>query len=216
MPSYSSDSDDAPTTRRRLFGREKPLHAILGGGKVADILLWRNKNLSAAILMGCTTIWFLFEVLEYNFVTLLCYISMALMTLIFIWSSGAGIIHKNPPERRVITVPESTFRWLYAKINTTILKLYDVSSGKDLKTFLMAIAFLWVLSGIGNYFSSINLIYTGFICLATVPALYERYQHEVDHLARRGNKDMKKWFSKFDSKVLNKIPRGPVKEKKKF
>ncbi|XP_073300822.1 reticulon-like protein B14 [Primulina huaijiensis] len=216
MPVYSSDSDEAPAPQRRLFGREKPLHAILGGGKVADILLWRNKNLSAAILVGCTTIWFLFEVLEYNFVTLLCYISMILMILSFIWSSGAGLVHKNPSELRAITIPESTFRWLYAKINTTILKLYDVSSGKDLKTFLMAMAFLWILSGIGNYFSSLNLLYTGFICLLALPALYERYQDEVDYVASKGNKDMKKLFKKFDSKVLNKIPRGPVKEKKRF
>ncbi|XP_073049069.1 reticulon-like protein B14 [Primulina eburnea] len=216
MPGSSSDSDDELAPQRRLFGREKSLHAILGGGKVGDILLWRNKNLSAAILMGFTAIWFLFEVLEYNFVTLLCYISMILMILVFIWSSGAGLVHKNPPELRVITIPESAFRWSYAKINATILKLYDVSSGKDLKTFLMAITFLWILSGIGNYFRSLNLIYTGFVCLVTLPALYERYQHEVDYLASKGNKDMKKLYKKFDAKVLNKIPRRPRKENKRF
>lgn len=33
MPIYSSDSDDVPTPSKRLFGREKPLHDILGGGK---------------------------------------------------------------------------------------------------------------------------------------------------------------------------------------
>ncbi|PIN23711.1 Reticulon [Handroanthus impetiginosus] len=216
MPIYTSDSDDVSAPPRRLFGHEKPLHAILGDGKVADVLLWRNRNLSAAILIGFTVIWFLFEVMGYNFVTLFCHISITMMLGLFIWSIGADIIDWTPPDPRLLTVQESTMRWLCAKINWTLSKFYDVSSGKDMKTFFMAIAFLWVVSGVGNYFSSLNLLYTGFLCLMTLPALYERYQDDVDHLARKGNKDMKKLYNKIDNKFLNKIPRGPVKEKKKF
>ncbi|KAE8676130.1 Detected protein of unknown function [Hibiscus syriacus] len=52
------------------------MDAILGGGKVADVLLWRNPKVSTALLLGVTTTWFLFEVVEYNFVTLLCHISI--------------------------------------------------------------------------------------------------------------------------------------------
>jgi hypothetical protein len=48
----------------------------------------------------------------------------------------------------------------------------------------------------------------GFLSLVTVPALYERYESEVDHLAVKGNKDAKKLYEKFDANVLNKIPRG--------
>ncbi|KAK4399970.1 Reticulon-like protein B9 [Sesamum angolense] len=179
MPIYSSDSDDVPAPRKRLFGREKPLHALLGGRKVV----------------------------EYNFVTLLCHISIITMLIVFVWSTGAGLIDWNPPDPRALTIPESTVRWLFTKFNRVLLKFYDVSSGRDLKTFILAIAFLWILSGIGNYFSSLNLLYT---------ALYERYQDEVDYLAGKGNRNMKRLYKKLDSKFLNKIPRGPVKEKKKF
>jgi hypothetical protein len=48
----------------------------------------------------------------------------------------------------------------------------------------------------------------------TLPALYEQYEHEVDHLAYKGKEDLKRLFAKVDTKVLHKIPRGPVKEKK--
>ncbi|KAK4744923.1 hypothetical protein SAY87_011235 [Trapa incisa] len=48
--SSSSDSDDeksAPSEVKakiyRLFGRERPVHHVLGGGKPADVFLWRNK-----------------------------------------------------------------------------------------------------------------------------------------------------------------------------
>ncbi|PIN02218.1 Reticulon [Handroanthus impetiginosus] len=219
MPIYSSDSDDSPPSsggQRRFFGSEKPLHAILGGGIAADILLWRNKKLSAAILIGATVIWFLFEVVEYNFITLLCHVSMAMMLVLFSWSTGAGLMDRNPPDLQAFMIPESTFRWLFAKINETLLKFYYVSSGKDLKTFVLAIGLLWILSAIGDSFSSLNLLYIGFVCLTTLPALYEKYHNEVDYIASRGIRDMKKVYNAIDSKFLNKIPRGPVREKKTF
>ncbi|XP_009588252.1 reticulon-like protein B9 [Nicotiana tabacum] len=220
MPIYSSDSDDLrPSSSahpRRFFTHEKPMHAILGGGKVADILLWRDRTLTAAILMGFTIIWSLFEVMEYNFVTLFCHISMILMLILFIWSMGAGFVDWSPPDFREIMISDSTFRWLCGKFNSILVKFYEISSGKDLRTFFLAITFLWILSVIGNYFSSLNLLYLGFMCLATLPALYERYQNEVDYLVSQGNQDMKKLYEKFDTEVLNKIPRGPVKQRKKY
>ncbi|KAK6157639.1 hypothetical protein DH2020_011887 [Rehmannia glutinosa] len=130
--------------------------------------------------------------------------------------TGAGLIDRNPPNPRAITIPESTVHWLFAEINKMLLKFYHVSSGKDLKTFFLAITFLWILSGIGNYFSSLNLLYTGFLGLMSLPALYERYGNEVDYIASKGNRDMKKLYKTIDTKFLNKIPRGPVKEKKRF
>ncbi|GFP85385.1 reticulon-like protein b9 [Phtheirospermum japonicum] len=217
MPIYSSDSDDhEPTSPKRFFRTEKPFHAILGGGKAYDIVLWRNKKLSAAILIGSTVIWSLFEVGEYNFVTLACHISIITMLILFLWSSGAGLIDWSPPDPRAITIPESTVRWLFGEINKMLFKFYHISSGKDLKTFFLVISFLWILSGIGNYFSSLNLLYIGFLGLMSIPALYERYENEVDYLASKGNRDMKRLYKKIDNKFLNKIPRGPIKEKKKF
>ena len=56
--------------------------------------------------------------------------------------------------------------------------------------------------------------YQGFVSLETLPALYERYEELVDAIAGKGNRNVRKLYKKFDSKVLNKIPRGPVKEKK--
>ncbi|KAF5181626.1 Reticulon-like protein b9 [Thalictrum thalictroides] len=221
MPIYSSDSDSdhqAYATGRKLFGRERPLHSILGGGPVADVLLWKNKSISAAILVGFTAIWFLFEVVEYNFLTLLCHLSITVMLVIFIWSNGAALFDRTPPRIPEIVLSESAFhhvaRTFHIKFNQLLVTLYDIACGKDLTLFLLAIVFLWTLSVIGAYFTTMNLLYMGFLCIGTLPALYERYEHEVDYLVGRGTRDLKKIYKKFDSKVLNKIPRGPVKEKK--
>jgi hypothetical protein len=61
---------------------------------VADILLWKNNKLSAAILAGFTIIWLLFEVAEYHFVTLLCHLLIITMLIIFIWFKAAGLTER--------------------------------------------------------------------------------------------------------------------------
>ena len=58
------------------------------------------------------------------------------------------------------------------------------------------------------------LLLLAFLGALTLPVMYERYEHEVDYLASKGNQDLQSLLMKFDSKFLNKIPRGPVKEKK--
>ncbi|XP_059434857.1 reticulon-like protein B14 [Corylus avellana] len=214
MSKHSSYSDDQGQSFGRLFGRERSLHNILGGGKVADILLWKNTKLSAAILAGFTTIWLLFEVAEYQLVTLLCHLLIITMLIIFIWSKAAGLIDRSPPNIQEIRLSESTCRHLFTNVNWFLFKFYEISSGKDLKHFFLAVSCLWMLSVAGTYFSSLNLSYIAFLCIQTLPVLYERYEKEVDYLATKGNQDVKKWYRKFDSNVLNKIPRGPVKEKK--
>ncbi|KAG9155066.1 hypothetical protein Leryth_011050 [Lithospermum erythrorhizon] len=217
MPINSFNYDDRrPTNKERFFGREKPLHALLGGGKVGDILLWRNKHLSAAILVGFSIVWFLFEVAEYNVFTLMSQIFIGLMVILFIWSSGATLIDWTPPDLRSMMVRDSSFHGLSRRINLLLFRFYDISTGKDMKTFLLAITFLWILSVFGNYFSSLNMFYIGFLCLMTLPAFYERYKNEVDHLAFKGKRDTKNLLKKLDLKVLDKIPRGPTKEKKKY
>eukprot|EP00252_Welwitschia_mirabilis_P026023 TRINITY_DN8338_c0_g1_i6.p1 TRINITY_DN8338_c0_g1~~TRINITY_DN8338_c0_g1_i6.p1 ORF type:complete len:155 (-),score=39.69 TRINITY_DN8338_c0_g1_i6:876-1340(-) len=79
---------------KRLFGREKPVHSLLGGGKAADVMLWRNKQLSASFLLGATLIWILFEVWGYHLLTLCCHVLMLGVTGLFIWSTAASFLNK--------------------------------------------------------------------------------------------------------------------------
>lgn len=55
---------------------------------------------------------------------------------------------------------------------------------------------------------------TGLVCMETLPYLYEQYEKEVDHAAGKLHRRMTKKFKNFDSTFLEKIPRGPVKDKK--
>ncbi|RWW67378.1 hypothetical protein BHE74_00025181 [Ensete ventricosum] len=50
-------SPSVKVTPYRLFSRERPVHQVLGSGRTADVMLWRNKKISAGVLTGGTAIW---------------------------------------------------------------------------------------------------------------------------------------------------------------
>ncbi|KAL2904792.1 Reticulon-like protein B9 [Bienertia sinuspersici] len=245
MPIYSDSDDQAPGSSQtsRIFGSNRPLHSILGGRRVADVLLWRNKTLSASILAGFSTIWFLFEVVELHFITVLCYILMTFMLVLFIWIQGASFFKWRPPTIYDIQISESTAKNALHRVNKTLTKLYRISCGEDFARFFVvcnkvspcqlhkelspdilfwsflyyfqALVSLWLLSIFGSYSTALNVLYAVFLCLITIPIMYERYEREVSYIATQGKGDMKRLYKKLDSKVLSKIPRGPVKQKNK-
>ncbi|XP_028794488.1 reticulon-like protein B14 [Neltuma alba] len=199
---------------RRFFGYDRSLHAALGGGSLADIMQWKDKKKTGAIVGAFTFIWFLFEGLEYPFVTLLCHLLLAAMLILFLWYNAAGLITWGPPGVHDLQISESTVRHFCAGVNWFLRKFYEISIGRDLSLFFATIAGLWIMSAIGNYFTTLNLMYFLFLCMVSLPVMYERYEYEVDYLASKGNQDLRRLMSTLDSTVLNKIPRGPVKEKK--
>lgn len=214
----AGNAEQPETSSGKLFGRRRTIHQLFGGGKVADIVLWRNKHLSGAILAGVTVTWFLFEVVEYHFLTLLCQVFIAAMLVVFIWSNGAALLDRNQPKIPEIILSERAFREFalafHAELSRFIFIFQNLAMGRDLRLFLLAIASLWILSVVGSFCSSLNLLYFAYLCIQILPFLYERYEREVDHLVLTGSRDLKKLFRRFDSNVLNRIPRGPVKEKK--
>ncbi|KAK8487372.1 hypothetical protein V6N11_021444 [Hibiscus sabdariffa] len=197
MPIFesSSDSDNEGTPQLKLFGRHRPVDAILGGGKVADVLLWRDPKVSATLLLGVTMIWFLFEVVEYNLVTLLCHISITTMLVIFIWCISADYFGWNRPNIPELLSNEtafyevvSVFHWRFNQF----LKIFlHIAGGNDPVNFFLVIISLYITSVIGSYFDFLNLLFLGFVSLGTLSYLYSRYENEVDYhagrMSRKGN-----------------------------
>ncbi|XP_077216272.1 reticulon-like protein B5 [Tasmannia lanceolata] len=220
--SSSSDSDNEKYMSKKtgLFGRQKPVHTVLGGGKSADIILWRNKQISAGILVGVTVVWLLFEWLGYHLLTLLCHSFILLLGVLFCWSNISSAINKSPPEFPKVVLPEYLFMSialsLRFELNRAFATLREVASGKDLKKFLIVIATLWVLSVVGSWFNFLTLFYIVFVILHTVPFLYEKHEVHVDTFAEKAMVEINKHYAVLDAKVLQKIPRGPFKDKKQL
>ncbi|XP_031272777.1 reticulon-like protein B1 [Pistacia vera] len=226
--SSSSDSDDdkksppSPSIKNkvfRLFGRERPVHKVLGGGKPADVFLWRNKKISVGVLATATAAWILFELMEYHLLTLVCHCLIVALAVLFLWSNATIFINKSPPRIPDFRIPEKPVvqaaSALRIEINWAFSILRDIASGRDLKKFLSVIAGLWVLSIVGSYCNFLTLFYIAFVLLHTVPVIYEKYEDRVDSFSEKAWIEIKKQYAVFDAKVLSKIPRGPLKNKKK-
>ncbi|OIW04837.1 hypothetical protein TanjilG_13685 [Lupinus angustifolius] len=217
--SSDSDSDSEKTIASaikekvfRLFGREKPVHTVLGAGKAADVLLWKNKKVSAGVLGVGTAVWILFELLEYHLLTLVGHISILLLALLFLWSNAHTFIYKSPPQIPEVRLPEEPFLQIVSalriEINRGFAAVRDISSGKDLKKFLIVIVGLWILSIVGNWFNFLTLFYIIFVSLFTVPVTYAKYEDKIDPLAEKALLEFKKQYAVFDANVLSKIPKS--------
>uniref|UniRef100_A0A2P2JRP6 Reticulon-like protein n=1 Tax=Rhizophora mucronata TaxID=61149 RepID=A0A2P2JRP6_RHIMU len=215
----SKDNDSLKSNVYRLFGREKPVHKVLGGGKPADVFLWRDKKISAGVVGVATIIWVLFELVEYHLITLTCHLSILALAILFLWSNASTFIKKSPPQIPDVVIPEKCFfevaSALRIEINRALAVLHDIASGSEMKEFLAIIAGLWILSVVGKWFNFLTLLYISFILLHTLPVVYEKYEDQIDPFAEKAMVEIKKQYAVFDEKVLSKIPKGALKEKKK-
>ncbi|CAL9049593.1 unnamed protein product [Musa banksii] len=227
--SSSSDSDNEKTSEPsaadavkakiyRLFGREKAVHLILGGGKPADVFLWRNNKVSAATLGGATATWVLFELLDYRLLTVACHTLNLSLAITFLYSNMTHFMNKSPPNIPVVSVPQvvavNIALSIRYQINRGFAALRDIALGRDLKKFLAVIAGLWVLSILGNCCNFLTLFYIAFVMLHTVPVLYEKYEDQVDAFAEKTQAEFKKHYAVVTAKYLSKISKVPLKHKK--
>ncbi|KAL7086620.1 hypothetical protein ACP275_13G012000 [Erythranthe tilingii] len=216
---FEEDKLDSVTSQfNRLFGREKPVHYILGGGKSADVLLWRNKKISASVLSGATVVWILFEWLNYNLLTLLSLVLVVGMVAQFVWKNASGILNRSPSRVPRVVLPDEVFvnigKAIGYQVNHGLKFLQDVSCGGNIKQFLAVIASLWVAAIIGTWCNFLTVLYIGFVGAHTLPILYERYEDQVDGFISNVLEQLQHNYRKLDKGVLGRIPKGNFRGKK--
>ncbi|XP_043688531.1 reticulon-like protein B8 [Telopea speciosissima] len=211
-------SNSVSAQMNRLLGRQKTIHNILGGGKSADVLLWRNKKISGSVLTGATAIWVLFEWLNYHFLSLVFFALVIGMVAQFVWSNASGILNRSPSKVPRFVVPEEIFANIGAEIGAEINRclrfLQDVACGGSLKQFVMVVFVLFVAAIIGSWCNFLTVFYVGFVAAHTLPVLYERYEDQVDNFVYNLFGQLQNQYSKLDAGVLSKIPKGNLKGKK--
>lgn len=199
----------------RLFGRQKPVHHILGGGKSADVLLWRNKKISASVLTGATAIWVLFEWLNYNFLPLLCFGLIIIMVGQFVWStflnrSSSKVPRLGLPNELFINIATS----LGAEVNRALKFLQDVACGGNIKQFFGVVGGLLAAAIIGSWCNFLTVLYIGFVAAHTLPVFYERYDEQVDSFVYNCLGQLQHHYGKLDARLLSRIPKGKQRWKK--
>ncbi|VAI05882.1 unnamed protein product [Triticum turgidum subsp. durum] len=143
-------------------GHRLSVHQIVGGGKAADIILWKCKRATVGVIFGATIAWWLFEKSELSFLTICCDVLLILIVV---------------------------------------------------RLFFQVVSVLWLLSVIGNFYSSVTLAYIGTIALVTVPVLYHRHQEHVDRYAGMVHRNISRHYKIVDENVISRLPRSFIRDK---
>ncbi|KAA0034583.1 reticulon-like protein B14 [Cucumis melo var. makuwa] len=189
-------------------GRRSFLYSILGNGKVAELMLWKNKKESAAMVAGMSGVWLMVEVLDYHLITLICHLLIILMLLLFLWKKLAFLpVPWSPPTAQDLEISDSSLTHLFQTFNWFLHSFFQISNGNDFKLFAMVMGSLWLLSVIGELVSLFDLVYIVFVSLQVVPVVYDKYEEEFNKVASCIKSKMDCCFHFIDSNFLTKIPR---------
>ncbi|KAL3638536.1 hypothetical protein CASFOL_017907 [Castilleja foliolosa] len=194
------------------------VHLALGGGAVADVLLWRKWRRSVTFLVGSTALWFLFEIAGYNLLSFISNVLLLLVAILFFWAKSASLLNRPLPplpnlevsEEIVVKAADEVRVW----VNYTLSIAQDIAIGGNLRLFCKVALGLWFVSYIGSFFNFLTLLYLGILLSLLLPVLYEKYQNPIDEKLSVAYNIARVQYRKFDDKVLRKIPLPSNKEKK--
>ncbi|XP_010252078.1 PREDICTED: reticulon-like protein B16 isoform X2 [Nelumbo nucifera] len=201
----------------RLFDRQRTIHQIIGGGKAADVILWKRRHVSFGVIIVSTVAWLLFEQSGLSFLSICSDIFLILIVIQFLRANFAVLRNKQLqplPElvlsEEMVNNAAASFR---VKINNVLLMAHDITLGKDFRLFFKVVVCLWLLSVIGGFFSFFTLVYIGTIISITVPVLYNRYEDHVDKYAGVVHQKFSKHYRVVDENIVSRFPRNLTKEK---
>ncbi|KAJ9176001.1 hypothetical protein P3X46_014495 [Hevea brasiliensis] len=212
--SYSSSTI---TSGYRLFGRQSSLHQFMGGGKAADVLLWKRQHVSFGVIVVATVAWFIFERSGLPFLTICSDVLLVVIVLLFVHANFSAFRNKQPQSLPELVLSEemvnnaaASFR---VKINNVLLMAHDITIGKDFRLFFKVVVCLWLLSATGSYFSFFTLAYAGTILSITIPALYSKFEEHIDKYCGMIHRKLSHHYKIVDESVTNRIPHSLSKDK---
>lgn len=213
----AASSSSSFSSTYRLFGRQTTIHQMMGGGRAADVMLWKRQYVSSAILLVATVAWLLFEHTGLSFLTISSDVLLILIVLLFLRANYAEFrnLHlQSLPElvlsEEMVNNVAASFR---AKINYVLLMAHEITLGKDFRLFFKVVVVLWLMSVTGSYISFFTLAYIGTIIAITVPALYNRYEQKVDRYAGFIQQKLSRHYKIVDGSMISRIPQSLSKVK---
>ncbi|KAF3435473.1 hypothetical protein FNV43_RR22562 [Rhamnella rubrinervis] len=219
----SDEEEDSDNETLIAMGDSTPSRRIsvyeaLGGGPVADVLLWKKWYGGVVVLISATTFWFLFERAGYNLVSFVANVILLLVVILFLWAKSASLLNRPLPPLPNLEISEVTVvrvsDALRVLINYTLVVARDIAVGRNIKVFLQVAFGLWVASYIGSLFNFLTLVYIGVILSLSVPVLYDKYQDHIDDKLCVTHRIIQTQYRKIDENILRKIPMASYKEKK--
>ncbi|RZB81049.1 Reticulon-like protein B2 [Glycine soja] len=171
------------TAKNRFFGRKRPLRVILGSGLIADIILWRNRKISASVLVGVTFIWLFFKRMDCTLISFICDSLILLLAMLFLWSHLTSFIDTSPP-------PE--------------LSAFILPKGLLVSTAISVTVTLGAVSVLDCWITAATLIYIVSVILLIVPAIYEKHGDIIDILGEKALFELNNLYADLMKKFFGK------------
>ncbi|CAO2814883.1 unnamed protein product [Amaranthus hypochondriacus] len=195
------------------------VHQALGSGSVADVLLWRKRFGSIALLVSSTSLWFLFEHAGYNPLSFVANVLLLLVIILFFWAKSASLLNRPLPPVPDLEISEKSVEQaadvIRAWVNRAMALAHEIAICGNLRILLQVAALLWFISSIGSLCNFITFVYIGVLLALSVPVLYDNYQSQIDDKLLVAFRIIETAYRKVDATVLRKIPVSFYKKKKK-
>lgn len=202
----------------RLFNRQRSIHQLLGGGLVADVVLWRRKNVSLGILLVALAAWVVFERSGYTLLSLVSSVLLLLVSILYLWSKSAALLNRPAPPLPDLYVPEEMVNQVAGFIrnctNSLLSVSQDIALGKDSRMFFKVAACLWLISIVGGLTDCFTLGYTSLVIILTVPIFYETNEDCIDRYVMLGYRKMQQLYVRLDAECFSRIRKWVLEIKK--
>ncbi|KAG6401061.1 hypothetical protein SASPL_137906 [Salvia splendens] len=167
-----------------FYKKQRTVHQILGGGFVADVMLWRRRDLTLGILIVTLAAWMMFEISGYTLLSFTSNVFLLLFTILFLWAKSAAILNRAPPPLPHLHLSQETVNevstLIHSVINTSLSMSEDIALGRDSKAFVRVVLVLVTITVIGSHASFLILTYISLVLVLTIPPVYERYELQID------------------------------------
>ncbi|CAN1802849.1 Reticulon-like protein B11 [Linum perenne] len=187
------------------------VHQMLGGGSVADVLLWRRWGRSVKLLVFSTTSWYLFERAGYNLMTFVANVLFSLVVILFLWAKSAALLNRPLPPIPDMEITEENVDKIVlltqGYVNKVLAIGCDIAVERKLKVFLKVSFVSWIVSYVGSLCSFLTFVYIGVLLSLSIPVLYDRFQHQIDEKLLEARRIR-------DAQLRNLLKKIPVPSKK--
>lgn len=202
----------------RLFNRQRSVHEILGGGLVADVILWKRKNVTLGLLMVTLAAWLVFERSGYTLLSLVSSVFLLLIVILFLWAKAAAILNRPPPPLPELHLSQEMVNevadFIRLHVNTLLSVTQDIALGKDSRLFFKVAASLWLIYFVGGLTDLLTLGYTSLVIILTIPALYERSEDHIDKYVIVGYRKLQQLYVKLDEERVSRVHNWSLEKKK--
>lgn len=198
VESFSPLAKCLPYSRQREFLEPSKAESMLGGGKVAEILLWRDQKLTFTCLLGLFLLFHWFFLSGRTFISSSAKFLLLLTVIIF----GQGSLPSSVFGFRVQKIPSSYFTVSEIALRDSLITVASfwnrgffilklVAKGDNWNVFIKVAGFLYLVKLLLP-FSFKVLICAGLICLFSFFIIYEQYEGEVDKLVATAASGLRK------------------------